>query len=411
VSGARARAFQEVTPAERVLVLVSAVLVAFGLVMVYSASSVTALQSYGSSWFFLQRHIVYAVLGIVALVVVARLDYHRLRPLAPVILVVSLGLLVMVMVAGVSAKGAQRWLPLFGGFTIQPSELAKLALVIYAAAMLSLRTRPARDWREVMRPVGFATLVLCGLVVLERDIGSALALALAAASVLIVSGARGGALARVFGVGLALGGIMIWAEPYRRARFLAFLDPWKHAQDQGYQLVQAALAFGQGGVTGVGLGQGVAKAGALPEAHTDMIFAVIGQELGLMGVLALLLLFSAFAWAGFSIALQARDPFGKLLAAGVTTLVVGQAAVNFGGVLGVLPFTGVPLPLVSYGGSSLISVLAGIGLVLSVAQNGRVAVRGAAEETTTARPRRTAPRRAAAPRPRAASAARRARRA
>jgi cell division protein FtsW len=391
-----------VTLAEQVLVLTTLGLVAFGLVMVYSASSATAIHAYGNSLYFLERDALYAVCGLVAMALLARLDPRVLIRVAPVLLGISVALMLMVAAVGVSVNGAKRWLPV-GPFTLQPSELAKLALCLFAAAVLAdPRRPPGQDWRAVMRPVGAVTGALAVLAMLERDLGTAVAFVLIATAVLVASGTRAGAIGRVLGLALALGAVAVWAEPYRRARVLAFLDPSANHAGSGYQLFQSTLAVGSGGLLGVGLGQGVAKTGYLPEAHTDLIFAIVAQELGLLGVIGLVAAFAAVAWAGFTIALRAKDPFGKRVAAGVTALVVGQAAINFGGVLGLLPLTGVPVPLVSFGGSSLITTLAGVGVVLAVAAHDRVAVPATrrSERTTTAHAR---PR----PRSRAVAAGRR----
>jgi cell division protein FtsW len=391
---------QPVTTAEQVLVLTTLGLVAFGLVMVYSASSATAIHTYGNSLYFLERDALYAVCGLLAMALLARLDPRALIRVAPALLGVSVALMLLVAAVGVSVNGAKRWLPV-GPFTLQPSELAKIALCLFAAAVLAdPRRPPAQDWRTVMRPVGAVTGGLALLAMVERDLGTAVAFVLVATAVLVASGTRAGAIGRVLGLAFGLGAIAVWAEPYRRARVLAFLDPSANHAGSGYQLFQSTLAVGSGGLFGVGLGQGVAKTGYLPEAHTDLIFAIVAQELGLIGVIGLVAAFAAVGWAGFTIALRAKDPFGKRLAAGVTALVVGQAAINFGGVLGLLPLTGVPVPLVSFGGSSLITTLAGIGVVLAVASHDRVAVpaRQPSERTTTARPR---------PRSRAVAAGRR----
>jgi cell division protein FtsW len=279
---------------------------------------------------------------------------------------------------------------------------------VFGAAVLSARRQPPRDWREAMRPVGTAAAILCGLIVIT-DLGSAIAVGLAAAAVLIASGAASGALARLALAAGALAGGMIAVEPYRMQRLTAFLHPGDTIGAAGYQLHEAQLAFGTGGLLGVGLGQSVTKLNYLPEAHTDMIVPIVGEELGLLGVFGLLVAFGLVAWCGYSVALRAKDPFGKLLAAGLTTLIVGQALLNIGGTLGVLPFTGVPVPLISYGGTSLIATLAAIGLVLSVGTHGGQALQ-AAEPAREARrkpaQRRTAARPQAAARPAHAGAAR-----
>ncbi len=388
--------------AEQLLVVVAMALVAFGVVMVYSASS---------SFTLLEHHAVYAALGLAALWLLARRDYRHIAALAPAMLVIAAVLLLMVLAAGVERNGAQRWLSLPGGFTLQPSELAKVALCVFGAAVLSGRKHAPRDWREAMRPVGAAAAILCGLIVIT-DLGSAIAVGLAAAAVLIASGAAAGALARLGVAAAALGGVMIAAEPYRMQRLTAFLHPGDKIGAAGYQLYEAKLALGAGGLFGVGLGQSVTKLSYLPEAHTDMIVPIVGEELGLIGVLGLLVAFGLLAWCGYSVALRAKDPFGKLLAAGLTTLIAGQAVLNIGGTLGVLPFTGVPVPLISYGGTSLIATLAAIGLVLSVGTYGGQALRAAdparstARSTTRSTARKPVKRPQAAARPATAAAAR-----
>jgi cell division protein FtsW len=382
MSGGRRR--RPVTLAEQVLVVATMALVAFGVVMVYSASSGYALEIHGNSLYFLEREGAYAVAGLLALAICARIDYRVIGRLSGVLVLGSGFLLVLVLGAGVTVNGARRWLPVGAGFTIQPSELAKVALCAFAAWSLSTRKRPPQTVREAFSPVGAVTGALVLLVLAGSDLGSALCLVLVAAAVLTVSGTRGGALGRM--AAFAGGGIilMILIEPYRMQRFTTFLNPWAHSQDSGYQIVQSMMGFGSGGLTGVGLGQSVQKFGYLPEAHTDLILAIVGEELGLLGTLAVVAGFSAIAWAGFSIALAAKDPFGQRLAAGMTALVVGQAVLNFGGVLGVLPLTGVPVPFISFGGTSLIVTLAGIGTVLSVAAHDRAV---AAKAAPAARPR------------------------
>jgi cell division protein FtsW len=393
-----------VTLPERVLVGATIVLVAFGVVMVYSASSGYALELHGSSLFFLEREAAYAMAGLLALAICARLDYRVIGKLSGALVLASVGLLVVVLGAGVTVNGARRWLPVGGGFTIQPSELAKVALCAFAAWSLSTRRKPPASVRDALLPVGAVTIGLALLVLAGSDLGSALCLVLVAAAVLIASGTRMGVLGRL--AAFAAGGmvLMILVEPYRMQRFTTFLDPWKVRQDAGYQIVQSVMGFGSGGLTGVGLGQSVQKFGYLPEAHTDLILAIIGEELGLLGTLAVVAGFSAIAWAGFSIALAAKDPFGQRLAAGMTTLIVGQAVLNMGGVLGVLPLTGVPVPLLSFGGTSLIVTLAGIGMVLSVAAHDRAS---ATRALSTARPRARAQARPAQARPRRAASSRR----
>jgi cell division protein FtsW len=356
---------------QRLLVLVTLGLVAFGLVMVYSATSAAAALGDGDPMTFLKRQAVYALLGVVLLVAAARFDYRRLRYLALPLLLVALGLCAAVLVAGPEINGAHRWF-LLGPASFQPSELAKLALSLFIAVYLA-RRRPPRTFGELIRPIGLLTAVFCGLILLEPDLGTTIALCGMVLAMLLVAGVPVRLLFAASLLAAAVGAIAIWAEPYRRARIFSFLDPWSDAQGSGFQIVQAMIGIGSGGITGSGLGEGVQKVLYLPEAHTDMIFAVIGEELGLVGSALVVGAFAVFAVAGFRIAIHCRDPFGKLLAAGITALVCGQAAVNLAAVLGIAPLTGIPLPFVSYGGSSLVVLLAGVGILLNIAVHGDVA--------------------------------------
>jgi len=356
-----------------VLILVTMGLVAFGLVMVYSATSASAALANGDPAYYLKRQAIYAVLGLVLMVVCSRIDYRALRALAPVLMVTSVLLLLAVLVMGRAANGASRWLS-FGPLIFQPSELAKLALAIWAAGYLA-RRKPPKNLAQLWRPIGLVTLVFCGLILVEPDLGTAIAIVVMVAAMLLVAGTPG----RTLGVGLGIVGTLglfaVWLEPYRRARLFSFLNPWQDAQGAGFQTVQAMIGLGSGGIFGVGLGQSVQKVNYLPEAHTDMIFAIIGEELGLVGATAVIAAYGAFAYLGLKIALQCKDPFGKRLAAGLTALVCGQAAINLAAVMGLAPLTGIPLPFVSYGGSSLVVALACVGILLNIAGNAGAAAR------------------------------------
>ncbi|HEY4621543.1 MAG TPA: putative lipid II flippase FtsW, partial [Gaiellaceae bacterium] len=337
---------------QKVLALVTLGLVAFGLVMVYSATYASAALGDGDPMSFLKRQAVYALIGVVVMAAASRFDYHRLRYVAPGLLVAALGLCAAVLVVAPAVNGAHRWF-LLGPASFQPSELAKLALCLFAAVYLARRP-PPRTLGELVRPLGLLTAVFSGLILLEPDLGTTISLCLTMLAVLLVAGVPIRLLAAASALAAGVGLIAIWVEPYRRARVFSFLDPWSDAQGSGFQRVQAMIGIGSGGITGEGLGEGVQKVLYLPEAHTDMIFAVVGEELGLVGSILVIGAFAAFALAGFRIALRCRDPFGKLLAAGLTALVSGQAAINLAAVLGVAPLTGIPLPFVSYGGSSLV---------------------------------------------------------
>jgi cell division protein FtsW len=356
------------------LLLVTLGLVAFGLVMVYSATSASAALANGDPAYYLKRQAIYAFLGLALLAVCARIDFYSLRALAPVLMVTSVVLLLAVLALGQATNGARRWIT-FGPAQFQPSELAKLALAVWAAGYLARRRAP-RTLKELWRPIGLVTVVFCGLILVEPDLGTAIAIVVMVAAMLLVSGTPGRTLGGGLGIAATLGLFAVWLEPYRRARLFSFLNPWHDAQGAGFQTVQAMIGLGSGGIFGVGLGQSVQKANYLPEAHTDMIFAIIGEELGLVGATFVIAAYCAFAYAGLRIALQCKDPFGKRLAAGLTALVCGQAAINLAAVMGLAPLTGIPLPFVSYGGSSLVVALASVGILLNIAANGGVARAG-----------------------------------
>ncbi len=347
------------------MLLVTFGLVAFGLVMVYSATSASAALSNGDPAFYLKRQVVYAALGLLLLFLAYRTPFRALRGLAPMLLAVSLALLLAVLALGQAVNGARRWIEV-GPAVFQPSELAKLALALWAAGYLA-RKKPPTTLPELWKPIGVLTVVFCGLLLAEPDLGTAIAIVIMLAGMLLVAGSPVRTLAGGVSLAAAAGLIAIWFEPYRRARIFSFLHPWHDAQGAGFQTVQAMIGIGSGGVFGVGLGQSVQKANYLPEAHTDMIFAIIGEELGLVGAALVIGAYAAFAYAGLRVALRCRDPFGKRLAAGLTLLVCAQAAINLAAVMGLAPLTGIPLPFVSYGGSSLVVALAAVGILLNIA--------------------------------------------
>jgi cell division protein FtsW len=350
-----------------VLVLVTLALVAFGMVMVYSATSASAAIGGGNSVYFLKRQGLFALIGLALLVLARRWNYRRLRNTAPLLVLGTLFLLCFSLVGGESINGARRWIQL-GGTTFQPSELAKLALCVWVALYLHRRPVP-RTLAELTKPIGLVTVLFCALVLAEPDLGTVIALCLMVGAMLLVAGAPMRMLGAASSIAGALVLFAIWLEPYRRTRIFSFVDPWHDAQGAGFQTVQGMIGLGSGGIFGVGLGQGVQKVFYLPEAHTDMIFAIIGEELGLVGVTLVIAAYAAFGWAGLRIALRCRDPFGKALAVGITTLVCGQAALNLSAVVGLAPLTGIPLPLVSYGGTSIVVVLASVGILLNIGRS------------------------------------------
>jgi cell division protein FtsW len=355
----------------RLLIMVTLALVAFGLVMVYSATSAAAAVGGNDPSYYLKRQGVYAAVGICLMILAQRWDYRRLKAFAPLLVLSSLFLLVAVLAIGPPINGARRWIS-FGPAAFQPSELAKLALAVWASAYFA-RRKPPRTLKELARPVGLLVGLFGILLVAEPDMGTTIALGIMLAGILAVCGTPAAVLGSAVGLVSSAGLLMIWVRPYSRARFFAFLHPARDAAGSGYQILQAEIGMGSGHIFGVGLGQGVQKIFYLPEAHTDMMLANIGEELGLVGVAGVIGAYALFAYAGLDIALRCRDPFGKRLAAGLTVLVCGQAAVNLLAVMGLAPLTGVPLPFLSYGGSSLIVLLAGVGILLNIAQRGGAA--------------------------------------
>ncbi len=364
-------------------------LLALGAVMVFSASSTTKILQDGGlsdSAFYLKRTLVFGAVGLVIMHLVARHGLQAVRNFTPAFLCVSMFLLVVVLGAGTSVNGASRWL---GGGTlqIQPSELAKVALVLYGADMLARKPKRARSI-EGFLPFLLVVGAACLLIMLEPDMGTTMVTAFAVTATLIAAGARPRDLGLIaLGIG-AVALLMTIVEPYRMARLTGFLNPGADASGAGFQAAQAKIALGSGGIFGVGIGNGVQKAFYLPEAHTDMISAVIGEELGLVGIVGVVGLFGMFGYAGLKVAQKAKDNYGKLLVAGLTSMILAQATINLFAVMGLAPLTGVPLPFVSYGGSSLMTTLFVVGLILNVARGGTAK---AMSTGTQSRPARRAP--------------------
>jgi cell division protein FtsW len=358
------------------LVGTTAVLNVVGLVMVLSASSVSSLSNYGSAWVFFERQLLWMAMGGAVFVVAARLDYHRWRRLASPLVVASLVLMGVVLIPhiGITVYGSRRWLG-SGVFRFQPTEIAKLALLIYVADIMTRRSDEVHDLKRVLYPILGMFVAFAFLVMKEPDMASTMVLALIVATGLFVGGIRPRHVAALFGGGVAVAALLAIAEPYRRARVFSFLNPIHDKSNAGYQVTQSLIALGSGGWTGVGLGAGRAKWLFLPNAHTDFIFAIIGEELGLIGCLLVVGLFAAFAVLGTRAALHAPDRFGTLLAAGVTVWIVGQAVINICAVIGLLPVSGIPLPFVSFGGSALVFSMLATGILGNVARQGRVTTR------------------------------------
>jgi cell division protein FtsW len=345
-----------------------------GLLMVLSASAVDSFYEYGSAWYHFQRQFVWLLIGSVVLLVTMRVDYRRWRKLATPLLLGTIVLLVLVLVPGLglNVNGASRWLG-WGPIRVQPSEIAKLAVLVFVADLLARRAHRIDDTRLTLRPVTAVVGLLAVLIMAQPNLGTTIIVGVIAFVMLFVAGTPLRPLGIVAAAGAGLATLAALLEPYRMRRLLAFRDPWADPLNTGYQTIQSQISIANGGLVGVGLGEGRAKWGFLPFPHTDFIFAIIAEELGLLGGLFVVSLFIGFGVLGIRTALRAPDRFGMLLAAGITTWILVQAFVNIGAVVGALPITGVPLPFVSFGGSSLLVLMAATGVLLNVARQERPA--------------------------------------
>jgi cell division protein FtsW len=373
----RSRTKRQYTFEYNILLTATFCLLAGGAVMVYSASSArTLLEGQGDGTAYLVKYLGYGAVGLVLMQVLARHGLEAVRRMTPLFLLGAFVLLVLVLVPGlgVEINGARRWLGA-GPIQFQPSEVMKLALVLHVAAVLSARPKLTKELRFLVPPVFAVALAAFFLVGLQPDLGTTLVMAGTLGAMLIVAGVPTRQLLFVVGVGAALVTVYALLEPYRRARLTSFLDPWADAGGAGFQSVQGQISIGSGGVFGDGLGQSINKLFYLPEAHTDFILAIIGEELGLAGITVLLALYGMIAYAGLRTARAAKGAYPKLLAAGLTSLILCQALLNVYAVLGLAPLTGVPLPFISSGSTSLIVLLCSMGLLLNVANGGTVRLR------------------------------------
>jgi len=353
---------------DRVLFITIVVLVLFGALMVFSASAVLAADRYGSSYYFLIRQLAYAAVGLVLMVAMMNLDYRRLARPAVVFttLSVELALLTLVLFSAPS-HNAHRWFHM-GSVTFQPAEISKIALVLFLAYFLSNRQESVNDWKYTLTPIGLITGATVALVLVEPDLGTSLALAFIVSALLFSAGLRlsyflTAALASVPALYL-----LTFHVAYRHNRLLAFLNPYSDPLGKGFQIIQSTIAVGTGGIGGLGLMEGKQKLFFLPEPQTDFIYAVIGEELGLIGAVAVLAAFGVILWRGLRAAARCPTRFGSLLAIGITVMLVGQALVNMSVVLGLVPTKGISLPLISYGGSSLLVSLLAAGILLNISQ-------------------------------------------
>lgn len=353
--------------------IVTGLLAVTGLVMTFSSSFVTSLENTGSSFSYFQKQLLWTVAGVAGFVVAARTDYRKLRRLGVVLYVLAVFLLMLVLLPGVgmTAGGSSRWIGV-GSVSFQPSEFSKLALVLFAAQIYTRKKETSfQDFGHTLMPMVPALGVLGALVLWQPDLGTTLLLGAIGIGMLFVAGAPLRHLIPMGSLGAALAFAAAMIEPYRRARILSFLDPWKDPLNTGYQTIQSLIALGSGGWFGVGLGASRQKWLYVPNAHTDFVFAILGEEMGLVGTFVVVGLFAFFAYLGIKIAQRAPDRFGMLVAAGITIWISLQALVNMGAVVAALPITGVPLPLVSFGGTSLVVSLVAIGILVNIAMQGR----------------------------------------
>lgn len=352
------------------LLAVTMTLALVGLVMVFSASAIVAGNRFHDSGFYLKRQLAWLTLGFLLMHLTSRIDYTLWQKLSRPMLFIMVLLLLMVLVPGlgVSAKGARRWIRL-GPISLQPAEMVKLVVVIYMAAYLTKKKDKIASFREGLLPALIVLGVLSVLVLREPDLGTVVVIGLVTIGLCFLAGARISHLVTLGLCAMPVVLVLILGSSYRRQRLMTFLAPWKEASAAGFQITQSFLAFGSGGPFGVGLGEGKQKLYFLPEAHTDFVLSLVGEELGLMGTATVILLFAVFVWRGFQIAARARVPFGRYLGMGITLLIGGQALVNAAVVTGLLPTKGLTLPFVSYGGSSLVVSLVGVGILLSISRD------------------------------------------
>lgn len=360
-------------PPDTMLFAAVAMLVAIGLVMIFSASSAQAYADHRDTAYYVKHQLLYLVIGLALSVPAYRMDYRKLRAFAPYALVLCILALIAVLVphVGVVVNGARRWIGA-GIVSLQPSEFAKLGLVLYLAAVLSVRGDRITSLVRGLFPMCLLVFFMALLVLVEPDMGTASLLVFTAFAMFFAAGARFEHLVMIALVTLPPAVLMILASPYKRARIFAFVNPWKDPQNTGFHIVQSLLALGSGGILGVGLGESRAKFFYLPEQYTDFIFSVLGEELGLFGTVTVVVLFIVLAYRAIRIAIAAEDRFGFFLAAGCAAMIVIQAFVNIGVVTSSWPVTGVPLPFISFGGSSLIVSLLAVALIMNVGRHRRL---------------------------------------
>ena len=349
-----------------IIILVVVLLLAISITMVFSATSISAYAQFDDSFYFFKRQVAWSLLGMIAMLITANIDYRRYLKLSPYILIGSIIGLILVLVIGAEIQGSRRWIKV--GIRIQPSEIAKLAMIMFTAWYVHKRQEKLKNFFTGLLPILLVLGLVFGLVLMEPDLGTAGTIATTVVMMLIVAGVQLLHLTGIAVSGLPLFIYALMVEPYRRQRIFAFLDPWSVPKGAGFHIIQSLYALGSGGLFGVGLGRSKQKFFYLPEPGTDFIFAVLGEELGFIGGFIVLLLYALFALRGIRIAARAPDLFSSLLAVGITFWIVFQAIINIGVVTGSLPVTGITLPFISYGGTSLVVMAAAVGILLNISR-------------------------------------------
>ncbi|MBI2119668.1 MAG: putative lipid II flippase FtsW [Elusimicrobia bacterium] len=357
-------------PPDPILLSIILALLGLGLVANYSSSAIFALERYGSSTYFLWKQFLWIVIGIALALFFINYDHRKLKSMVRPLLVLNIILLILVLIWGREVGGAKRWLR-FLGLGFQPSEITKLSLIIFVAYYCDKKRSKIESFSKGLLPLLLVIGFFCGMIFLQPDLGTPVLIGFTCIVISFIGGAK---LKQILSLGmllLPLISLAAWAEPYRRKRILSFLHPWEDPQGSGYQLVQSLLALGSGGLKGVGLGQSHSKLLYLPEPHTDFIFPILAEELGLLGSLSLLVLYGLLGWMGFRIATRTKNMFSSLLASGITLIIVLQALFNIGAVSGCIPTKGLPLPLISFGGSSLVITLISLGILSNISRYAR----------------------------------------
>lgn len=350
--------------------VITAILICIGIIMVYSSSAMLAYERYGDTAYFLKRHCFYLIAGIALALVLMAVDYRKLQKYSKPLIFFSAGLLVLILLKGREIGGAKRWFR-FGQFSFQPSELAKISLIAYLSDILARKQARIKNLLKGFIPAAMVAGAVILLILLQPDLGTAIAVSTITGILFFVAGINVRYILLSLLTMAPVLYIAIFSVPYRRRRILAFLNPWQDPRGIGFQVIQSFLALGSGGLLGLGLGQSRQKLFYLPESHTDFIISIIGEELGLIGTASILILFVIFLWQGLKISFNCRNLFGKFLSLGIVSMITLEAVINIGAGTGAIPTKGLPLPFISYGGTSLMFHVASVGLLLNIAKNSK----------------------------------------